>query len=68
MKKKKKGTHEEFMKKNFIRCSCGYTNKKENVEKYGTCTNCKKIIDNKCFFKRKLKIEIKKTNVRHGLV
>ena len=26
---------------------CGYNNKKENVKRYGTCTGCRKTIDEK---------------------
>ena len=30
-----------------IVCECGYSNKKENVKRYGTCTRCRKVLDKK---------------------
>ena len=37
--------------KDIVVCECGYCNKKYNVEYYGTCTRCKKILDEKAKFK-----------------
>lgn len=34
-----------------IKCECGYQNKKHNVEIYGTCTRCRKVLDEKAKFK-----------------
>ena len=35
----------------FIKCPhCGYNNKTENVKRWGTCTGCRKIIDQKAKF------------------
>lgn len=54
MKKEKKGTNEDFMKKNFITCTCGYNNKISNIKTYGTCLRCGKILDDKANFNRQL--------------
>lgn len=36
---------------NLITCECGYQNKPENIRKYGTCTRCHKVLDEKIYFK-----------------
>ena len=59
---------DEFMDKTFIKCSCGYNNKKENAKIYGTCLNCKKILDPKIYFEKKLKLELRKENKKYGVV
>lgn len=69
MKKKKRiKDFDEFMAKTFIVCDCGYNNKKENVKMYGTCLGCGKILDQKIFFEKKLKLELKKTNKKYGVI
>ena len=34
-----------------IKCECGYQNHKENVERYGTCRGCGKVLDPQAKFK-----------------
>jgi len=46
-----KKNREEFMKKNYITCDCGYNNLKRRFYLYGKCLNCGKIIDKKIYFK-----------------
>ncbi len=38
---------------------CEYNNKKYNVEKYGTCTRCRKILDEKAKFKYEMNVKLK---------
>lgn len=33
-----------------IKCECGYQNHKENVMRYGTCTGCGRVLDQKAKF------------------
>lgn len=64
-----KGDYEEFIKDNFTICPCcGYYNKKEYFNNYGTCLNCGKILNQKKYFERKLKIELRKTNKKYGVL
>ena len=35
---------------NNIKCECGYQNHKVNVDKYGTCRGCNKILDQKAYY------------------
>lgn len=44
----------EFIEKNYITCECGYNNRKNRLENFGTCLRCGKIIDERSYFKRKL--------------
>lgn len=38
-----------------IKCPyCEYSNKPFNVKKYGTCTGCKKLLDEKAKFKHEM--------------
>lgn len=58
--KKEDNSKEEFMKKNFVLCPfCGYNNKKFFLYQYGTCLNCKKILDQKIYFMIEMKKKIK---------
>ena len=34
-----------------IKCECGYQNHKENVERYGTCKLCGKVLDKKAKYR-----------------
>lgn len=38
-------------KEKHIICECGYQNKPFNVKIWGTCTRCRKILDEKAYFK-----------------
>lgn len=38
-----------------IKCVCGYQNLKHNVQHYGTCTRCGKVLDNSARFKFEMK-------------
>lgn len=50
----------EFFEKNFIKCpNCGYLNRKEAVDKWGTCLSCKTVLDKKA----KLKFELRERKV-----
>jgi len=62
MRERRNGDIEEFIKKNYIVCDCGYRNKIENVNKYGTCLYCKKVLNEKVFFLKKLRQELKNEN------
>lgn len=35
----------------YIICECGYNNKPWNVQNYGTCTRCRKVLDPKAKYK-----------------
>lgn len=68
-KTKRIKNYDEFMSKNYIICPhCGYNNKKDYFVNYGTCLRCGKIIDQKVFFENKLKIELRKTNKKYGVL
>lgn len=57
---------DEFIKRNFIVCSCGYRNKIENVNIYGTCLSCGKVLNSRILFMKKLKLELKKERKKEG--
>ena len=60
---------DEFMDKNYIVCPhCNYNNKIENVRTWGDCLNCGKILDEKLYFTKKLRLEIKKEKKKEGLL
>ena len=40
----------EKVKIEFVTCECGYNNQPCNVEKYGTCRYCGKVLDAKAKF------------------
>lgn len=40
----------EIINKN-IKCECGYQNHPENIQKYGNCRGCGKIIDERAHYK-----------------
>ena len=44
----------EFIEKKYITCECGYNNRKNRLENFGTCLRCGRIIDERSYFKRKL--------------
>lgn len=67
MKKKSYGDFDEFIKNNYIVCSCGYRNKIENVNKYGTCLYCKKVLNEKVVFLNKLREQMKGNRRRGGI-
>ena len=54
MDKEGRKSREEFIKSKFVVCSCGYNNNIKNIKIYGTCLKCKKILDNKAYFKRQI--------------
>lgn len=38
-----------------VKCpNCGYSNLKYNVQKYGTCTGCRQVLDEKARFKHEM--------------
>ena len=43
MKKMSKEDFEDL----YVICECGYHNLKENVQRYGTCRRCNKVLDQK---------------------
>ena len=57
-----KKNREEFMKRDFITCECGYNNAKERFHLYGKCLRCGKTIDKKIYFKAMMKGRIIKKN------
>ncbi len=45
----------EKLMQDFITCDkCGYNNKKERFEAFGTCLGCGKILDERVYFKAQL--------------
>ncbi len=64
-------TKEEFMKDLYVTCNkCGYNNRKDRLENYGTCLLCGEIIDKKIYFKvmmRKMSMKNPKARGRRGL-
>ena len=43
--------NKEYVELTFIKCpNCGYNHKEENVKHYGTCTGCKRTLDEKAKF------------------
>lgn len=39
----------------YITCNeCGYNNKKDRFEAFGTCLNCGKVLDEKVYFRAKM--------------
>lgn len=43
-----------------IKCPyCEYNNHKVNVQVYGTCTRCRKVLDEKAKFKHDMNIKLK---------
>lgn len=67
-------TKHNFIKTTYVTCdSCGYNNKKDRFQAYGTCLGCGKILDDKVYFKaqlikksfRKAKITGTKISAKH---
>lgn len=55
-----KKSKEEFMKSiGSIRCECGYWNKYENIKRYGTCTRCNTVLDDKAYFQYKMALKLR---------
>lgn len=42
--------NKKSQKLELVKCECGYNNKIHNVERYGTCTRCGKVLHGKCKF------------------
>lgn len=42
-----------------IICECGYQNKQENVQRYGVCRLCGKVLDEKAKFKYDMNKKLK---------
>ena len=48
--------YQKFMADTFVVCDeCGYNNPKERFEGFGTCLRCKKILDERVYFKAQMK-------------
>lgn len=45
-----------------VKCECGYQNKTYNVKKYGTCTRCGKVLDQKAKFDYEMYIKLRLWN------
>lgn len=43
--------HHEEKKEEFVVCECGYNNKLKNINFYGTCTCCGKILNEQAKFR-----------------
>ena len=57
----------EFINNRFLTCSCGYNNRRDRLENFGTCLRCGKIIDKRSYFKKRIGDELygkKKRNKR----
>lgn len=48
-------SREQFIKDNFVICECGYWNNKRAVDWYGDCVCCKKVLNDKAYFKYRLR-------------
>lgn len=48
--------HKQFIKQRYITCDCGYNNKKDRIERFGTCLRCGKVLYPKIYLKNKLNI------------
>lgn len=64
--KEKKEKKEEFMKKNFVTCECGYNNEKSRFYGYGLCLKCGKILDTKIYFKAEMRKRLKELKRRRS--
>lgn len=42
-----------------IKCECGYQNHKENVQVFGTCRGCGKVLDSKAKYKYEMNKKLK---------
>lgn len=50
----------EFITREWIKCPyCGYNNKEENIKRYGTCTGCRQIIDEKAKYNYEMTCRLK---------
>lgn len=45
----------KFVEEKFIKCECGYHNKKDMINVYGSCHLCGKILDKKAYFNWQIK-------------
>ena len=56
----------EKLMQDFITCDkCGYNNKKERFQAFGTCLGCGKILDDRVYFKAQLlKKSIRKARIQ----
>lgn len=55
----KKEKREKWLDENFVICECGYHNHKEPVNFYGICCKCKKVLNERAYFRYMLKNKIK---------
>lgn len=44
----------------FVVCECSYNNKKDRLERFGTCLRCGKVLDKRAYFKRMVSRKIGK--------
>ena len=52
----------------YITCpDCGYNNLKKRLKNYGTCLNCKRILDEQAYFRRKVRETMGKWKPRHDI-
>lgn len=42
-----------------IKCECGYQNHKDNVERYGTCRGCGRVLDSKAKFNYEMYVKLR---------
>lgn len=45
---------------NNVKCECGYQNLLENVQRYGTCRLCGKVLDPKAKFDYEMYVKLKR--------
>lgn len=38
----------------FVRCECSYNNRKDRLERFGTCLRCGRVLNERAYFKRVL--------------
>lgn len=56
---------EKWMQETFKICEyCGYNNPRERFEGFGTCLRCKKVLDEKVYFRAQMKKVSRKKPVK----
>lgn len=65
--KMKRIKREEFIAEKFITCSCGYNNHKQAVDTYGRCNMCDKILNERAYFKYRLRFITKSYRICNGV-
>lgn len=57
---------EDFMKRKYITCECGYNNEKSRFKEFGICLRCGKILDPKVHFKIEMRKKLLNNKRKRG--